>query len=319
MIFSLPAGRGKYFAKFDMTNSFQQTRVHLDDIHLIAIRTPWGLYEWTVMPMGGSNAPAMHQRRMTDALRHLIGKICHVYLDDIIIWSQTLEEHEENVIKVLEALPATKLYCNPDKTILFTTEISFLGHVISESGISADPRKTDKVLNWPQPRSALNVQGFLGLTRYLSAFLPALAEHTSILTPLTNKECDKIFPPWMDKHQRAFQAIKLLVTGMDCLTVIDYNDPTKKVFLTMDASDRRTSAILSFGETWETACPMAYDSYQLNPAEKNYPVHEKELLAIVKAMKKWRSSLLGIPFEIYTDHRTLEYFQLQKDMSRRQS
>lgn len=88
---------------------------------------------------------------MTDTLRHLIRKICHVYLDDIIIWSQTLEEHEENVTKVLEALHTAKLYCNPDKSTLFTTEISFLGHIISASGISGDPRKTDKVLNWPQP------------------------------------------------------------------------------------------------------------------------------------------------------------------------
>ena len=86
----------------------------------------------------------------------------------------------------------------------------------------------------------------------------------------------------------------------------------------MDASDRRTGAILSFSNSWETACPVAYDSYQLNPADKNCPVHEKELLAIVKAMKKWWGSLLGIPFKVYTDHRTLEYFQSQKDMSRRQ-
>ena len=137
----------------------------------------------------------------------------------------------------------------------------------------------------------------------------------SVLTLLTNKECDKIFLPWMDKHQHAFQDIKLLVTGTDCLTVIDYNDPMKKVFLTTDASNCHTGAILSFGKTWETACPVAYDSYQLNPAEKNYLVHEKELLAIAKVMKKWQSSLLGIPFEIYTDHCTLKYFQLQKDMS----
>jgi hypothetical protein len=105
---------------------------------------------------------------------------------------------------------------------------------------------------------------------------------------------------------------------VECLTVIDYDDVTKKIFVTTDASDRRTGAVLSFGETWETARPVAYDSYQLNDAEKNYPVHEKELLAIVKALKKWRTSLLGTHFEVFTDHRTLEYFQSQKDMSRRQ-
>ena len=98
--------------------------------------------------------------------------------------------------------------------------------------------------------------------------------------------------------------------------MIDYKDKTKKTFVTTDASDHRTGAVLSFGETWETACPVAYDSYQLNSAEKNYPVHEKELLTIVKALKKWQTSLLGTHFQIYTDHHTLEYFQSQKDMSR---
>ena len=310
--------RGKIFGKMDMTNSFFQTRVHPDDIHLTAVRTPWGLYEWTVMPMGGCNAPSTHQRRMTDALRELIGKICHVYLDDIIIWSQTIEEHEANITKVLEALRRANLFCNGSKTTLFSTEISFLGHKISAEGIQADPRKINRILEWPQPTTATNVRGFLGLTRYIAPFLPALAEHTSVLTPLTTKECDRDFPNWEIEHQRAFDAIKMLVTGTECLTVIDYEDTSKKIFVTTDASDRRTGAVLSFGETWQTARPVAYDSYQLNSAEKNYPVHEKELLAIVKALKKWRTSLLGTHFQIFTDHRTLEYFQSQKEMSRRQ-
>lgn len=131
--------KGKIFGKMDMTNSFFQTRVHPDDIYLTAVRTPWGLYEWVVMPMGGCNAPSTHQRRMTDALRELIGKICHVYLDDIIIWSQTIEEHEANISKVLEALRKANLFCNGSKTTLFTSEISFLGHRISAAGIQADP------------------------------------------------------------------------------------------------------------------------------------------------------------------------------------
>ena len=265
--------------------------------------------------MGGCNAPSTHQRCMTDALQELIGKICHVYLDDIIIWSQTVEEREVNIAKVLEALCKANLFCNGDKTTLFSTEISFLGHIISAAGIQADPRKIDHILDWPQPTTATNMRGFLGLTCYIAAFLPALAKHTSILTPLTTKECDREFPKWTPEHQKAFEAIKSLVTGMECLTVIDYEDTTKKLFVTTDASDRRTGAVLSFRETWETACPVAYESYQLNDAEKNYPVHEKELLAIVKALKKWHTSLLGVHFQVFTDHRTLEYFQSQKDMS----
>jgi hypothetical protein len=124
---------------------------------------------------------------------------------------------------------------------------------------------------------------------------------------------------WTVEHHRAFESIKSLVVSTDCLTVIDYDDSTKTFYLTTDASDRRTGTVLSFGETWETARPVALDSYQLNDAEKNYPTHEKELLAIVKAMKKWRSSLLNIHFEVMTDHRTLKYFQSQNQLSCHQS
>lgn len=201
-------GKGKIFSKLDMTNAFFQTKVHPDDIHLTAVRTPWGLYEWTVMPMGGCNAPSTHQRRMTDALRPLLGVICHAFLDDIVIWSDSIQEHIAHLRTVLSALRAAGIFCNRLKTELFQLEITFLGHVISPKGIQADPRKCERVVNWPIPTTASNVRGFIGLTRYLSTFLPGLAEHTSILTPLTTKEADKSFPLWTEDHQRAFEAIK---------------------------------------------------------------------------------------------------------------
>ena len=133
---------------------------------------------------------------MTDALRELISKICHVYLDYVIIWSQTLEEHEHNCAAVLEALQKASIYCNPVKSNLFATELCFLSHIISGTGIKSDPHKTDHIVSWPQPTTVTNVRGFLGLTRYIAAFLPALAEYTSVLTPLTTKECDREFPTW---------------------------------------------------------------------------------------------------------------------------
>ena len=204
-----------------MTNSFFQTRVYPDDIHLTAVRTLWGLYEWTIMPQGGCNAPATHQRHMNNALREHIGKICHVYLDDIIIWSQTLEEHKQNCNTILEALCKASIYCNEAKSTLFATELCFLGHIVSDSGIRADPHKTDHIVAWPQATTATNVRGFLGLTRYIASFLPTLAEYTSVLTPLMTKECDRVFLPWTAAHQTAFENIKQLVLSADCLTVID--------------------------------------------------------------------------------------------------
>jgi hypothetical protein len=127
------------------------------------------------------------------------------------------------------------------------------------------------------------------------------------------------YTQWLPEHQAAFEAIKMLVISRECLTTIDHVNPgDNKIFVTCDASDWRTGATLSFRPTWETSRPVVFDSLQLKGAQKNYPVHEKELLSIVRALKKWRSDLLGGHFFIYTDHRTLENFNTQKDLSRRQ-
>ena len=137
-----------------MTNSFFQTLMHPDDVHLTAVSMPFGLYEWLVMPMGLRNLPAIHQRRVTKALQSLIGKICHIYLDDIIIWSDTVEDHICDVRTVFAALKAAKLYINEKKTNLFQTELKFLGHKISTRGIEADEKKADTILAWPIPKTA---------------------------------------------------------------------------------------------------------------------------------------------------------------------
>ena len=155
--------KGKIFGVMDMTNSFFQTRVHPDCIHLTAVSTPFGVYEWLVMPMGLKNAPAIHQQRVCAALRKYIGVICHVYLDDIIIWSLNIEEHEENVCTILQALKDAKLFVNPKKTKLFCVEVEFLGHKVSAAGIQAGESKAQAVLDWPRPTSGHEVQQFLGL------------------------------------------------------------------------------------------------------------------------------------------------------------
>ena len=303
-----------------MTNSFFQTCMHPDHVHLTAVNMLLGLYEWLVMPMGLKNAPAIHQRWVTAALISLIGKICHIYLDDIVIWSNSLEEHVRNVCAVLSALRAVRLYVNPDKTHLFCMEIDFLGHHISALSIEADNKKTDRVLNWPVPKSATEVRGFLGLVRYIATFLPSIAHHTGVLSELTTKDSNKKFPPWTPRYQMAFDTIKQIVTSRDCLTTIDFSKmPDHKIFVTTDASDKCSGAVLSFGPSWETARPVAFDSMTFKNAELNYPVHEKELLAIIRALKKWRVDLLGSPFLIYTDHKTLKNFNIQKDLSQRQA
>jgi len=246
--------KGKIWGTIDMTNSFFQMHMHPDHVHLTVVNTPFRLYEQLVMPMGLKNTPTIHQRWVTATLRELIGKFCHIYLNDIVIWSNSLEEHKKKLCAVLNTLRTTKLYVNPDKTHLFCTKIDFLGHHISTHSIEADNKKVDRILNWPQPKSTSEVRGFLGLVHYIATFLPSLADHTGILTELTTKESKRKFPPWAPKYQKAFEAIKGIVTGQDCLTTIDFTKmPDYKIFVTTNTSDKCSSVVLSFGHSWESA------------------------------------------------------------------
>jgi hypothetical protein len=240
--------------------------------------------------------------------------LMYIYLDDIVIWSDTIEEHIANVKTIMNALHEARLHVNCKKTKLFCDEIDFLGHHISQRGIEADRRKVAKILNWPAPKSAKEVRQFLGLVRYLNAFLPKLAMQSDILNRLTWKDCNEKFPEWTQKYQDAFDIIKSIVVSRECLTVIDHMRTTEmKIFVMTDTSKKVTGAVLSFGKTWETARPVAFDSMTFKAAELNYPVHEKELLAIMRAFRKWKIDLIGSEFSVYTDHKTLLNFESQKN------
>ena len=291
-------------------------RVHLDDVHLTAVTTPLGLYKWLAMPMGLWSSPAIHQCRVTAALWEYIGKICHIYLDNIVIWSNNVIEHMKRIDLIMKALQKARLYCNPKKCHFYLHKLDFLCRHISKRGIEPNSAKIKWIMDWPVPKSATDVHAFLGLVCYISFFPPKLADHTIILTPLTMKEDQKHFPPWTDAHQTAFEAIKSLVMSAECLTTVDHENPgDNKIFITCDASNWWMGAVLSFGPSWETAWLVAFDSMQLKSAKKNYPVHEKELLAIIHALKKWWSNLMGTHIHVYTDHWTLENFDTQKDLS----
>jgi len=148
---------------------------------------------------------------MTAALREHLSKICHIYLDNIIVWSNSVEEHVKHIDMIMQSLRKAKLYCNLNKCNFFQKEVNFLGHHISEQGIEPNSSKIDKVINWPQPKSATDVRGFLGLVQYIALFLLKLADHTVLLTLLTTKEARKSFPEWTNTHQSTFDAIKVLI------------------------------------------------------------------------------------------------------------
>jgi hypothetical protein len=310
--------QSQIWGKIDMTNSFFQTRMAEEDIAKTAVKTPWGLFEWVVMPMGLCNAPATHQRRVNEALGALIGEICYVYIDDIVIFSGSVEEHKTNARRVLFALRAAGLYCSPKKTDLFTVKTGFLGHVISRDGIAADPSKILKITNWTTPTTVKQLRGFLGLVQYLRKFIVGLAQQTAVLNELVKKGFTKLGHLWLDRHQAAFNAIKTIVTAAPCLRALDYAS-TETIWLMTDASNLGVGAVLLQGETWKTARPCGFYSRQYIPAELNYPTHEQELLAIVAALKAWRIELLGAHFKILTDHATLRNLATQPTLSKRQA
>jgi len=176
------------------------------------------------------------------------------------------------------------------------------------------------ILDWPRLQTATQVRSFIGLVRYIATFLPKLSDHTAVLGDLITKSADKCFPSWMAEHKKAFANIKKLVVSRECLTMIDFSlMPENNIYVMTDASDKGMGALLSFRKTWETVRPVTFESMMLKGAQLNYPVHEKEMLAIIRVLMKWRTDLLGVPFTILTNHKTLENFNTQWDLSRRQA
>ena len=257
---------------------------------------------WIVMPMGLWNVPPIHQCHVTAALQHLIGKICHMYVDDVVIWLRSVTDHTQDVCLVLGVLCEVGLYLNPKKCQFYCTEINFLGHHIPARGIEANTSKADRIQDWPVPKSATDICSFLRLVQYILIYLPNLAEYTCILTPLTMKAAKAEFPVWTDAHQKVFQDIKELVTSRECLTVIDHiNLGDNKIFVPCDASDWHTGVVLSFGPTWEMVQPVTFDLRQLKGAESHYPVHKKRIAGNCVSTEKVAFRLTGM--DIYCIHR----------------
>ncbi|SGY12799.1 BQ5605_C011g06608 [Microbotryum silenes-dioicae] len=312
------SARAQFWSKIDMTNSFFQTKMAEEDIPKTAVATPWGLFEWVVMPMGLSNAPATHQRRVNEALSSLIGKSCFAYVDDITIFSNSIEEHWTQVKEVLEALRRADLYCSPKKTELFRMSCVFLGHVISREGIAADQSKFEHILEWPRPRTVTELRGFLGLVQYLRKFINGLAQHTKPLADLTSKNAN-VRLMWGAEQERHFNAIKKIVTSLPCLKPVDHTDSADPLWVMKDASNVGISAVLLQGQDWCKAHPVAYWSRQYISAEINYPTHKQELLVVVDALRQWRVNSMGVHFNVLSDHKSLKYLKTQENLSKRQA
>ncbi|GJS79759.1 putative nucleotidyltransferase, ribonuclease H [Tanacetum coccineum] len=297
----------QFFSKIDLRSGYHQLRVHEDDIPKTAFRTRYGHFEFTVMPFGLTNAPAVFMDLMNRVCRPYLDKFVIVFIDDILIYSKTREEHVEHLRLVLELLKKEKLYAKFSKCEFWLREVQFLGHVINGNGIHVDPSKIEAVKNWKAPRTPTEVRSFLGLAGYYRRFIENFSKIAKSLTILTQK-C-KTFD-WGEEQELAFQTLKDKLCNAPVLAL---PDGPEDFVVYCDASGIGLGCVLM-----QRGKVIAYASRQLKIHEKNYTTHDLELGAVVFALKIWRHYLYGTKSVIYTDHKSLQHIFSQKELNMRQ-
>ncbi|XP_024172170.1 uncharacterized protein LOC112178219 [Rosa chinensis] len=278
-----------------------------DDVPKTAFRTRYGHFEFVVMPFGLTNAPAAFMDLMNRMFSPYLDKFVVVFVDDILVYSKTLEDHDQHLWIVLQLLREKELFAKFKKCEFWQREIKFLGHVISKDGISVDPSKVEAVMNWGQPTTVTEVRSFLGLAGYYRRFIEGFSSIASALTKLTRKNVQFV---WTEECERAFNELKARLTSAPVLTI-----PTSGGGLVIysDASHQGLGCVLM-----QHGGVVAYGSRQLKVHERNYPTHDLELAAVVFALKIWRHYLYGEKFELFSDHKSLKYLFSQKELNMRQ-
>ena len=306
----------KYFTTLDLKSGYWQVEMKEADKAKTAFQVgPLGFFECNRMPFGLCNAPATFQRLMERCMGDLNLRECLIYLDDIIIFSSTFEEHLERLNAVFKNLEVHNLKLKPSKCEFFKSRVVYLGHVVSEDGIHTDPAKTEAVRNWPIPRCTKDVRKFLGFTGYYRRFIEGYAAIARPLNDLlighsTNpgakKKSSVTATPfeWGTEQQKSFETIVRRLTNPPVLGYADYRLPFS---LHTDASGSGLGAALYQRQNGVNRV-IAYASRSLKPAEKNYPAHKLEFLALKWAVcEKFHDYLYGTKFEAITDNNPLTY------------
>ena len=304
----------KFFTKIDLRWGYHQIKIRPSDVHKTAFRTPVGSFEWLCMPFGLTNAPATFQRFVQEILKDFLGDFACVYIDDILIYSHTAEEHVEHVRKVLDVLKAHKLLAKPTKCEWFATSVEYLGHRISGNGIEVDQEKVRVLAEWPVPQTKADVRSFLGLANYYRRFIHNFADISACLHELVHDKMPDIVP-WTDAHQRSFDLLKHALTHAPVLRTYDRN--LKCTVITDASSSRFAIGAVLMQDDGHGPRPIAYFSRKMTRTEQRYITREHELLAIKDALQHWKHYLLGVPFTIKSDHESLRYLFTQKELSGR--
>ncbi|GBG70434.1 hypothetical protein CBR_g6562 [Chara braunii] len=298
------AGGCKVFSKIDLKSGYHQIEIEPADQHKTAFKTRDGLYEFTVMPFGLTNAPATFQSLMDKVFRNQINRFVVVYLDNILIFSKSMEEHMRQLEKVMQILKDAQLYLNLEKSEFGRDSVIYLGHRLSAAGLEPEATKVEVIQKWPQPANVRELRSFLGLVSYYRKFVPKFSIIARPLSRLTSKN---VSYAWNEECTTAFEAFKEALVSHPVLRIAD---PKLTFVVTTDAS------LYGIG-----AVPQQDDGDGLRPLEyysKRIPSHKvaastymRELYALRKALDHWKHHLLGRHFKVFSDHETLKWIQTQ--------
>jgi hypothetical protein len=293
-------------SKIDLRFGYHQLKIRASDIPKTSFITQYGLYEYTVMSFGLTNAPAYFMYMMNKVFMEYLDKFVVVFNDDILIFSKNEEEHDKYLRMVLK-LRENQMYAKLNKCEFWLKEVSFLGHINYEGGISVGPSKVKDVLSWNTPQNILDIRSFLGLAGYYKRFIEGFSKISKPMTELLAK--GKTFE-WTPRCEASFQELKKRLTTTPVLTMPDMEKPFS---IYCNASGQGLGCVLM-----QDGHVVAYASRQLRKHEEKYPTHDLELAALVHALKIWRHYIIGKRCEVYLDHKSLKYIFTQPDLNLRQ-
>lgn len=301
----------------DLKNAYEQIRIVPEHVNRSAVTTPDGNMVSLVIQQGDCNAPATYQALMNCLFLAYIGQFMDIYLDDIVIYSDCLEDHVKHVKIVLNILQWEKLYLSWSKLRFIVPELKLLGRIIDDQGIRMDAEKVDSVMKWKVPTNRDLLRGFIGTVGYLADDIPNIRIPMGVLSAITG---DTVPFRWGYTEQRAFEEVKMLVHHVreNRRVPLDYTEGTSPIWMITDGCSTGISGLVSQGDNWKTAKIAAFYSAKLNPAQQNYPVHEIEMFAGVETMLRHSDILQGISFKWLMDHKGLIYLLNQKNLSGRQ-
>lgn len=304
----------QYFSKLDLKTGFHQIRVKPEDIEKTAFNTKYGQFEYLVLPMGLCNAPATFQTLMNKVFHDCIDVFLVVYMDDLLIYSRTREEHIRHLGTVLSRLKSEELYVSPKKCHFLQPETEFLGMLVSKDGIRVNPEKVEVVRQWPKPTSLFELRSFIGLLQFFRRFINGFSAIAAPLTELTKKNMG--MGKWDVRCDESFEQLKAVLISAPILVSPSWRKPFR---CHVDASDHAVGGTLTQLDENGADRVIAYFSKKLSEAEKDYTANERELLGLVYFLKRFRCYLEGSTFEVFTDNQVLKHFFTKPSLNRKEA